>query len=393
MKKQTRKKPPRRSHQRQDRQQRQMLSKKVRELYAPGSAAEEADAGSADADDWGSEFEHDPPSPARPAGLRGQPQAGAPHSQTPRNAAPTRGGVVVAIASGACRIDSDGELIQCVLPSRLAHAQRAAVAVGDEVTFQRHGASGHRVREVLPRRTTLSRPDPHNPRIERLIAANIDVVVQVVSVLAPPLRPALVDRCLIAIERGGAEAVICVNKIDLLPDDEERRRELTALRIYRDMGLRILVCSARTYEGIAGLREILTDRTAVFVGHSGVGKSSLLNALDPRLRASTGELGSNSARGRHTTARSNLYRLADGIRLIDTPGIREFGLWELDADQLRSYFPDFEEPAADCRFNDCTHTHEPECAVRAAVASGHIDAARHATYRRIYESLMSDSRE
>ncbi|MCP4660352.1 MAG: ribosome small subunit-dependent GTPase A [bacterium] len=393
MKKRTRKKPPRRSHQRQDRQQRQMLSKKVRELYPPGSATEEADADRADADDWGSEFEHDPSSSSRPAGLRGEPPAGEPQPPTPPTAAPARGGVVVALSSGACRIDSDGELIECVLPSRLAHAQRAAVAVGDEATFQRHGASGHRLREVLPRRTTLSRPDPHNPRIERLIAANIDVVVQVVSVLAPPLRPALVDRCLIAIERGGAEAVICVNKIDLLPGDGERRRELAALRIYRDMGLRILVCSARTGEGIPGLREILTGRTAVFVGHSGVGKSSLLNALDPRLRASTGELGPSSARGRHTTARSNLYRLADGIRLIDTPGIREFGLWELDADQLRSYFSDFEEPAVDCRFNNCTHTHEPECAVRAAVASGQIDAARHATYRRIYESLMSDSRE
>ncbi len=398
MKKRNRKKPPRRSHQRQDRQQRQMLSKKVRELYPPGSAAIEPVAAddADDADDWGAEFEHDPASAPRPAGLRSELRAAAPPpppTPTTRPAAAARDGVVVALSSGACRVDSGGELVECILPSRLAHAQRAAVAVGDEVTIQCHGTSGHRVLEVLPRRTTLSRPDPHNPRIERLIAANIDVVVQVVSVVAPPLRPALVDRCLIAIERGGAEAVICVNKIDLVSGDAERRRELRPLAIYRGMGLRILVCAARTGEGLAGLREILSGRTAVFVGHSGVGKSSLLNALDPRLRASTGELGSSSARGRHTTARSNLYRLADGVRVIDTPGIREFGLWELDAEQLRGYFPDFEERAVDCRFNDCTHTHEPECAVRSAVASGQIDAARHATYHRIYESLMSDSRE
>lgn len=358
-----------------------MLPKKVRELYSPGPVSEEDE--DLEAEIWEKEIEPEPEPPVRPGGWRARPGRG--RARPPEEG---RSGVVVALGSGTCAVDCDGETTDCVLPSRLASDQRAAVAVGDVVTFTAHGAEGHRVVEVAPRRTTLSRPHPHNPRRLRVIAANVDLVVHVASVGVPPLRPALIDRCVIATARGGAEPLVCVNKIDLLPGEEERRRELEGLGVYRDMGLQILVCSARTGEGIEALRAVLAGRTAVFVGHSGVGKSSLLNALDPRIDAAIGEVSLTS--GRHTTARSSLYRLAGGICLIDTPGIREFGLWKMTAAELRGYFPDFEELAAGCRFHNCTHRHEPECAVQAAVAAGTLDAARHATYLRIYASLDAD---
>lgn len=296
-----------------------------------------------------------------------------------------RRGTVVTLFSGSCRIESAGCLLDGVLSSRLARRQRAAVAVGDEVLFvSRDG--GHRVTEVLPRRTWLSRPDPQNPRLEQVVAANVDVVVQVLSVVKPPLRPALVDRYLIAIERGGAEPLLCVNKIDLM-ESAELAVELEKLDVYRAVGLAMASCSASTGAGIDDLRAVLAGRTAAFVGHSGVGKSSLLKALAPQLEVATGAVSRRYARGRHTTSRARLYRLTDGIRVIDTPGVRELGLWRMNPEELRFYFQDFEDDARRCRFNDCTHTHEPDCAVRAAVDEGRLAEARYATYLRILSSL------
>ena len=166
--------------------------------------------------------------------------------------------------------------------------QKSALAVGDRVVTETTDGVC-RLAGVLARRTVLSRPDPLNPRVQRLIAANIDVVIHVVSVKAPPLRPRLIDRFLIAIQRGGAQAAICVNKIDLL-DDTERARELATLDPYRALGVPVIACSVKRGEGIAELRALVEGKTCALVGHSGVGKSSILNALDERLDIATGEL-------------------------------------------------------------------------------------------------------
>ena len=298
-----------------------------------------------------------------------------------------RQGRIVNLSSGACRVESDGEEVDCILPSDLARDQQAAVAVGDEVVFSTHGEHAHRLCRVLPRRTTLSRPDPRNHRRQRVIAANIDIAVHVASVVEPPLRPALIDRYLIAIERGGAAAAICVNKIDLLPTAEARREVMDRLRGYAHLAGAILPCSAVTGEGLERLRGLLAGRTAVLVGHSGVGKSSLLNALDPDLGAGIGQVSVALGKGRHTTTRSNLYRLAGDIRIVDTPGIRELGLWQLEAPELDTYFPEFAPLARQCRFSDCRHSHEPACAVRAAAETDEHLLARYQTYRRILSSL------
>jgi ribosome biogenesis GTPase len=296
------------------------------------------------------------------------------------------GGIVINVASGRCRIFHDGEEKDCLIPPQIATRQKSMLAVGDRVAVEPADGGNWRIRAVLPRRTVLARPDPLNPHLQRLIAANIDVVVNVVSLKAPPLRPRLIDRYLIATLRGGAQPLIVVNKIDLVPA-EERTRELAPLDAYGRLDVPIVGCSTKSGEGLDQLRALLEGKTGALVGHSGVGKSSLLNALDERLQIATGGLHAHRGTGRHTTTSSTLHDLGGGTFIIDTPGIREFGLWNLDRETLRDYFPEFEEPSESCRFNDCTHLHEPDCAVKDAVAEGEIHPARYETYVRLSEDL------
>src|SRR5438132_7495444 len=248
-------------------------------------------------------------------------------------------GIIISLGSGRCRIFADGRELDCVVPAELARRQRSAMAVGDRVVAESADGQLWRVREGLPRRTVLSRPDPMQPHKERLVAANIDVVVHVVSVKAPPLRVRLIDRYLIAIMRGGASAAICVNKMDLA-DDAERAEILRPLDVYRDLRVPVIACSTRNGEGLDALRDVIRGKLSAFVGHSGVGKSSLLNALDQRLQLVTKNVQKRGT-GRHTTTASTLYDLGDETYVIDTPGIREFGLWELKPEELRDYFPEF----------------------------------------------------
>ena len=275
-------------------------------------------------------------------------------------------GLAVETGPGYCDVLCGNQRVRC--------RSAGDAAIGDRVLFS---AERRRVEEILPRRTVLSRSDPGNPHLERVIAANIDVVVNVVSLKSPPLRPGLIDRYLIATGKSGAEPLICVNKIDLLASDEE----LEPLRPYRDAGIPVVLASAATGQGIAQLLTSLAGKMCVFAGHSGVGKSSLLNALDPRLDLLTGAVSSGNEKGRHTTTSSALYHLPNGVIVIDTPGIREFGLWDVTPDDVRLYYREFD--AYSCAFSDCSHTHEPRCGVKAAVESGQISNARYQGYLRI----------
>ncbi|HVS30667.1 MAG TPA: ribosome small subunit-dependent GTPase A [Thermoanaerobaculia bacterium] len=290
-------------------------------------------------------------------------------------------GIVFSVSSGRCRVVREGRELDCLIPPGIAVRQKSALAVGDRVMVGDDG----RVSEILARRSVLARPDPLNKHVQRLIAANIDIVIHVVSVKAPPLRPRLIDRYLIAIQRGGAEPALCVNKVDLL-EPAERVAEMEKLTVYRELGVPVVPCSTKTGEGLETLRELVQGKTAALVGHSGVGKSSILNAIDKELQLAINELHRRGT-GRHTTSSSTLYDFGDGTYLIDTPGIREFGLWDLDRDSLRDYFPEFAEPAQSCRFNDCTHTHEPGCHVKDLVEAGTMNRARYDTYLRLYEDL------
>lgn len=297
----------------------------------------------------------------------------------------SRNGIVISLGSARCRVFAGGAELDCLVAPELAKRQSSALAVGDRVVAEPAGGGAWRVREVLPRRTVLSRPDPLQPHRQRLIAANIDLVVNVVSVKAPPLRVRLIDRYLVAIMRGGADAAICVNKIDLL-EPRELEEALRTLEVYRAMDVPVIACSTHNREGIDALRDLMRGKTCTLVGHSGVGKSSMLNALDERLNIATGGLHKRGT-GRHTTTSSTLHDLGDDTYVIDTPGIREFGLWDIKPEELRDYFPDFAEAAEWCKFNDCTHLHEPKCEVKARVERGEIHPARYDTYVRLANSL------
>ena len=297
-----------------------------------------------------------------------------------------REALVLSLSQGRALLAIDGEARDVPLSFELARTQSASVAVGDVVEVVGEG-SGARVGHVRERRSRLARPDPGNAYRERVLAANVDLAVVVLSVVAPPLRPALVDRFLVALEYGGVAPVLCVNKVDLLEGSAARDQVERVLAPYRELGVPCTLASAASGEGIEELAEAVRDRTCVFVRHSGVGKSSLLNALDPDRARSTGGVRTADGKGRHTTTSSRLTELGDGTRVIDTPGIRAFGLWNLDGETLRHSFAEFAGPSASCRFRDCTHVHEPECAVRAAVEAGAIARSRFEAYLRLEEEL------
>lgn len=303
---------------------------------------------------------------------------------------------VVAITRGQCEVEYGENVRICYLPKALAEVQKSELAVGDRIRLAERPNGELVLAQILPRANRLSRPDPLLAHRERVLAANIDLAVVVTAFRHPPLSTGLVDRFLVALAHGGVPATIAVNKCDLVEGldlrDWQRSndREVAELAPYRDLTLPLVLCSARSSQGIEQLRSQVSGRTVVFVGHSGVGKSSLLGAIAPDLDLRVGEVSAMNSRGRHTTTRARIYRLSDSTRVIDTPGIREFGLWKLTRSELALYFEEFEAFSLGCRFHDCSHSHEPHCAVRAAAESGELPPGRYATYLRMLESLATD---
>jgi ribosome biogenesis GTPase len=249
--------------------------------------------------------------------------------------------LVIGIGPGLCSVDIDGAIrhVRCEIP----------VVPGDEVSVLNDSVCG-----IAPRRTVLTRTDPVNERRERVIAANVERMAIVVAVANPPLRTGLIDRYMIAAARGGIQPILCINKLDLSTD-------ISAVAGYE---IPIVLCSTKTGQGINELRDRLAGSLAVLVGHSGVGKSSLLNLLTEKDQARVGSVSEETGMGRLTTTASLLYHLKNGARIIDTPGIREFGLGAVTLDELKAAFPEFSGER--CRFNDCTHKDEPDCAIREA---------------------------
>ena len=296
-----------------------------------------------------------------------------------------RAGVVLRDVGSRLVVDLDGEEVACVIRKglvRQAGRNAKAVAVGDRVRVEASG-EGMAIVGVEPRRTSISRPDPSRPRREQIVVANLDAVLVVAAVRGPDLVTGLIDRFLVAAECRGLRAGLALNKTDLDP-----ARAYNAVEsLYLELGYPVFPVSASAGEGLGAVREFLHGQTTVFLGHSGVGKSSLANALDPSLRLRTASVHVATGLGTHTTTTVSLLRLPWGGYLVDTPGIREFGLWGVGPRDLAHWYREIAARAPDCRFNDCLHDHEPGCAVKEAATAGEIAACRYESYVRLLASV------
>ena len=277
-------------------------------------------------------------------------------------------------------IDRDGALQARAARCHL-RANLDGLVTGDRVVFCAGSPTGVVVAQ-LPRHSELCRPDAYG-RL-KAVAANIDQIAIVIAPLPTP-HANLLDRYLVAAQATGASPLIVVNKCDLLEDAALATALENLLGIYPSLGYPVLRCSMHT--GLSELETVLRGRTSVFVGQSGVGKTSLLNALLPDAGQRTGALSEGSGKGTHTTTTATLFHLPGGGRLIDSPGIREFGLEHLTRYAVESGFREFHPYLGHCRFRDCRHQHEPGCALLQAVDSGAITAQRLASYRHIVGSL------
>lgn len=297
-------------------------------------------------------------------------------------------GIVIQVGQGIAAVKAGSVTAIHPLHPDIIRQQKTSIAVGDMVVLSEKGDI---VERVLPRRTFLARPDPHVPDRGRVIVANVDVAVIVVSADEPPLKPALIDRFLVAIGNGGAKPLICLNKADLIAAPEELSRVRARLAPYDSMGIPVMVVSATQGSGFRELHGKLIGKTVVFLGHSGVGKTSILKGLAPGLDVRTGRVRASDGKGRHTTTAALLHSLPDGITVIDTPGIRQFGIAGVGRNDLRRFFPEFTQPASSCRFTDCSHVHEPGCGVKAAVKEGLVSPARFSSYLRLMGGSGDDA--
>ncbi|MDX9973684.1 MAG: ribosome small subunit-dependent GTPase A [FCB group bacterium] len=275
-------------------------------------------------------------------------------------------------------VQHEGEERLCRVDERSIERHSAALAAGDAVRVEWEGTDPM-VRGVAPRRTKLSRRMPNGR--EQIVAANIDALLIVTAPLQPRFKAGVVDRYLIAAEVGGIEPIICLNKVDLTDKEPE------AIHAYRELGMSVVRTSCATGEGLDELRELLRGKLTVLAGQSGVGKSSLINALDPEMDIVVQTVSRFNDKGRHTTRRARLHELQGGTRIIDTPGVRQMAVHGLEAQEVDLYFPEIAELATSCRFRDCRHQSEPGCAILAAVESGDLPAIRYKSYLRIHDSL------
>ncbi len=262
------------------------------------------------------------------------------------------------------------------------------LAVGDEVTisFEGDAADNVIITNISERRNYIARSSPHNRMQHHIIAANIDQSLLFVTLRDPKTSQGFIDRFLITSEAFHVPSVIVFNKSDLYKNKEmEKYRELST--IYREIGYKVLLISLENGEGVNGLEEILRGKTTLLSGHSGTGKSTFVNGIFPDLALRTREVSDWSGKGMHTTTFTEMYDLPFGGRIIDTPGIREFGITGIPRQELSHYFPEMRVMLTKCQFNNCLHLNEPGCAVKRGVEDGIISEQRYQSYCNILESV------
>jgi ribosome biogenesis GTPase / thiamine phosphate phosphatase len=293
---------------------------------------------------------------------------------------------VARIDFGSVRVLSDdGRTYEATVPGRLRGARKAlgnAVVTGDRVRLAWEGERAV-VDQVEPRRNAFSRRASGEREEEQVVAANLDQVLVVAALVRPDFRHGLVDRVLVQCARAGIAAVVVLNKIDL----DSRHEADSILAEYAHAGVEGLATCAVSGAGVDAVRDRCDGRRTLLVGHSGVGKSTLLHRLLPGTAIARAEVNEVTGKGRHTTTAAVLYRPAPGTELIDTPGVRAFALWGVDADDLVEYYPELKPHVGGCRFGDCRHDREPGCALRAAVERGEVGERRFASYCKLRDEL------
>lgn len=289
-------------------------------------------------------------------------------------------GTVIAVHGPLVRVQVGDRTIVMTSRRRLdwegGSSRSSQLVVGDRVTTELRAEEGV-VIGVRPRVNSLCRAAPHSGR-PQLLAANVDQALLVFAAHRPEPKRGLLDRFLVACHMAGITAVITINKIDLGTEEVDGWLDL-----YNDLGYEVIRVSARTGWGLGRVRRRLVDRTTLFCGPSGAGKSSLLNSVYPGFRLKVGSISEATGKGRHTTTRAELMPLPYGGFVVDTPGLKEFGVLATDGSRLVAAFPEIAAEAPGCRFSDCSHTHEPDCAVRAAVESCSIDPERYQSFLKI----------
>jgi ribosome biogenesis GTPase len=288
-------------------------------------------------------------------------------------------GLIIRVTGSEVWVEVHGRLLPCRLRGRLRKKDRSIqVVAGDMVEVAPPAAEGApgTIEDLLPRRSWLSRYAGGREGAERIIVANVDTLFVVASVASPPVHHGFVDRVLVSAERGHIDARICINKIDLVSDATEIE---TLAGIYSHIGYEVVRTSAVTGEGVDGVRGLLVGGIYAFVGQSGVGKSSILKVIDPKLDLKIAGVTEKTGRGKHTTTFSQLFPISGGY-MADTPGMQTFAFPGTEKEGLSDCFREMRERAPDCRFQPCTHSHEPGCAVKEAHVKGAIAETRFKSY-------------
>lgn len=290
-------------------------------------------------------------------------------------------GLIIRAQSGFFDVKTDDGMITAKLRGRLKkkRMETDAAALGDRVTVRRTEDDKGVIESIEPRERVLSRKAPGRSEIEQVIVANPDQAVFVFACADPDPNFRFLDRFLVVAERENLPAIICANKIDLVV----MRSAKAEFQLYDRLGYPVLYTSALTGKGVGKLRKVLRDKISVFAGPSGAGKSSLLNAIQPGLGLHTHEISQSTKRGQHTTVVPELLELKDGGFVADTPGLKAFGLWDIESEELDAYFPEMRDLVAQCEFSDCMHVHEPGCAIITAVEEGNIAPERYDSYLRM----------
>lgn len=281
---------------------------------------------------------------------------------------------------------ADGEIVECRIRGRFRMGgirTTNPVAVGDVVTVET-GTEGSVITAIEPRRNYIIRRSTNLSKESHIIASNVDQAMLIVTVNHPETSTVFIDRFLASAEAYNIPAVLVFNKLDIY-DEEDRALAEGLMIIYRRIGYTCHIVSANTGENMEPVRQLLSGKTTVLSGLSGVGKSTFINCVEPGLHLKTAAISDAHDAGRHTTTFAEMFSLAGGGYVIDTPGVRSFGTVDMKREEISHFFPEIFACAKECRFSDCTHTHEPGCAVRAAVETGDVSESRYASYLSMLE--------